>query len=45
MRDIRRATCRRHSAAEKVRIVIAGRRGHDSVAEVCRGDVLRVVEN
>jgi transposase len=36
VRDIRRATYRQHSAAEKVRMVIAGLRGHDSVAEMCR---------
>jgi len=36
VRDIRRAA-RRHLAAEdKVRIVIAGLRGEDSVAELCR---------
>jgi transposase len=36
VRDIRRATCRQHSTVEKIRIVIAGLRGHDSVAEVRR---------
>ena len=36
VRDIRRATRRLHSAEEKVRIVIAGLRGEDSVAELCR---------
>ena len=36
MRDIRRATRRQYSAEEKVRIVIAGLRGEDSVAELCR---------
>ena len=34
--DIRRATLRRFSAEDKVRIVIAGLRGEDSVAELCR---------
>src|ERR1700733_4359254 len=36
VRDIRRATRRHHSAEEKVRIVIAGLRGEDSIAELCR---------
>ena len=36
VRDIRRATRRHLSAEDKVRIVIAGLRGEDSVAELCR---------
>jgi transposase len=36
VRDIRRATRRQYSAEEKVRIVIAGLRGEDSIAELCR---------
>jgi transposase len=36
IRDIRRATRRQYSAEEKVRIVIAGLRGEDSIAELCR---------
>src|ERR1700734_645698 len=36
VRDIRRATRRQFSAEEKVRIVIAGLRGEDSIAELCR---------
>jgi len=36
VRDIHRATRRQYSAEEKVRIVIAGLRGEDSVAELCR---------
>jgi len=36
VRDIRRATRRQYSAEEKVRFVIAGLRGEDSVAEPCR---------
>jgi transposase len=36
VRDIRRATRRQYSAEEKVRIVIAGLRGEDSVSELCR---------
>jgi transposase len=35
-RDIRRATRRQYSAEEKVRIVIAGLRGEDSIAGLCR---------
>jgi len=36
VRDIRRATRRRFSAEEKIRIVLAGMRGEDSIAELCR---------
>jgi transposase len=36
VRDIRRATRRQYSAEDKVRIVIAGLRGEDSIAELCR---------
>ena len=34
--DIRRATRRRYSAEEKIRIVLDGLRGEDSIAELCR---------
>ena len=36
VRDIRRATRRRFSAEEKIRIVLDGLRGEDSIAELCR---------
>src|ERR1700729_4418299 len=36
VRDVRRAVRRQFSAEEKVRIVIAGLRGEDSIAELCR---------
>src|SRR6202022_1899274 len=36
VREIRRATRRQYSAEEKVRIVIAGLRGEDGIAELCR---------
>ena len=36
VRDIRRATRRKFSAEEKIRIVLAGLRGEDSIAELCR---------
>ncbi len=36
VKDIRRATRKRHSAEEKVAIVLAGLRGEDSIAELCR---------
>src|SRR5262249_50962842 len=35
VRDIRRATRRHHSAEEKIRIVLEGLRGEDSIAELC----------
>jgi hypothetical protein len=45
VRDIRRATRRQYSAEEKVRIVIAGLRGEDSVAELCRKDNLLLAKS
>ena len=36
VRNIRRATRRRFSAEEKIRIVLEGLRGEDSIAELCR---------
>ena len=36
VRDIRRATRRQYSAEEKIRIVLGGLRGEDSIAELCR---------
>src|ERR1700755_2145753 len=36
VRDIRRNTRRHHSAEEKIRIVLEGRRGEVSIAELCR---------
>ena len=36
VRDIRRATRKQYSAEEKIRIVVAGLRGEDSIADLCR---------
>ena len=36
IREIRRATRRQFSAEEKIRIVLSGLRGEDSIAELCR---------
>ena len=36
IRDIRRATRRHFSAEEKIRIVLEGLRGEESIAELCR---------
>ena len=36
VRDIRRKTRRRFSAEEKIRIVIEGLRGEESIASLCR---------
>jgi transposase len=36
VREIRRKTRRRFSAEEKIRIVLEGLRGEDSIAELCR---------
>jgi transposase len=40
VRDIRRATRRRHSSEEKIRIVLEGLRGEDSIAELYRREGL-----
>ena len=36
VKDIRRATRRHYSAEDKVRIVLSGLRGEESIAELCR---------
>lgn len=36
VRDIRRRTRRHYSAQDKIRIVLEGLRGEDSIAELCR---------
>jgi transposase len=36
VKEIRRATRRHYSAEEKIRIVLEGLRGEDSIAELCR---------
>ena len=36
MKDIRRATRRHFSVEDKIRIVLEGLRGEDSIAELCR---------
>ena len=36
VKDIRRKTRRKHSSEEKIRIVLAGLRGEESIAELCR---------
>ena len=35
VKEIRRATRKHHSAEEKIRIVLEGLRGEDSIAELC----------
>ncbi len=36
IRDIRRKTHKRYSAEEKIRIVLSGLRGEETIAELCR---------
>ena len=36
VREIRRQTRKRYSSEEKIRIVLEGRRGEYSIAELCR---------
>jgi transposase len=41
VQDIRRATRKHYSAEEKIRIVLEGLRGEDSIAELCRREGIR----
>ena len=36
VKEIKRATCKHYSTEEKIRIVLDGLRGEDSIAELCR---------
>ncbi|MDG2089573.1 MAG: transposase, partial [Gammaproteobacteria bacterium] len=36
VRDIRRRTRKKYSSEEKIRIVLEGLRGEESIAELCR---------
>jgi len=38
IKDIRRATRKHYSAEEKIRIVLDGLRGEETIAELCRGE-------
>ncbi len=40
VKNIRRATRKRHSSEEKIRIVLEGLRGEDSIAELCRREAI-----
>ena len=41
VKDIRRATRRQFGAEEKIRIVLEGLRGEDSIAELCRREGIK----
>lgn len=40
IRDIRRQTRRKYSAEEKIRIVLEGLRGEESISEICRKECI-----
>jgi transposase len=40
VRDIRRATRKHHSAEDKIRIVLEGLRGEESIAGLCRREAI-----
>ena len=40
VKDIRRRTRKKYSAEEKIRVVLEGIRGEDSIAELCRREGL-----
>lgn len=42
VKNIRRATRKLHSSEEKIRIVLSGLRGEDSIAELCRKEGIAV---
>ena len=43
LKDIRRKTRKRYSSEEKIRIVLAGLRGEDSIAELCRLKFIKIL--
>lgn len=43
VRDIRRVTRRHYSAEEKIRIVLEGLCGEDSIAELCRREGISTI--
>ena len=45
VRDIRRRTRKNYSAEEKIRIVLDGLRGEDSIAAICRRVILRTLRD
>jgi len=45
VKEIRRATRRQFSAEDKIRIVLTGLRGEDSIAELCRREEIDGVAN
>ncbi len=40
VRDIRRATRKHHSAEDKIRVVLEGMRGEESIAALCRREAI-----
>ncbi len=40
VRDIRRATRKHHSAEDKIRVVLEGLRGEESIAALCRREAI-----
>jgi transposase len=42
VRDIRHATSKHHSAEDKIRIVLEGLRGEESIAALCRREAIAV---
>ena len=40
VKDISRATCRQYSAGKKIRIVLDGLKGEDTIADLCRHGVI-----
>ena len=40
LREIRRKTGKKYSSEEKIRIVLEGLRGEDSIAEICRREAV-----
>ena len=42
VRDIRRKTRKQYSAEETIRIVLSGLRGEDSIADLCRRQIVEL---
>jgi len=43
VKEIKRNTCRKFNSEEKIRIILEGLRGDDSIANICRKEELHLL--